>query len=213
MPSAQAKLRRKLNRAVLPRNATAAASGGSLDDDVERFNNDQRALSTRRRELQERIARRETSRNLQQLERAAMAPQSRPTGATATASPSQGGALSTESHRQANIEADRSSKGGQKNTESRRQQASNAVREKNPLTLLQSTYPERIAAASSVAVQELLEMLNMYEPPSEPEARNEFEQQVYTKVKRILKNQKQRAYRKAKKQGVLQHTHVPDFNA
>jgi len=71
------------------------------------------------------------------------------------------------------------------------------------LTLLESTYPERLSAASSAAVEELLKLLNLYEPPSEPNARAEFESKVYDTVKRILKNQKQRAYKKAKKKGLL----------
>jgi hypothetical protein len=77
-----------------------------------------------------------------------------------------------------------------------------AVRE-NPLTLLQNSYPERITAASATVVEELLDLLNMSEPPSEPAARKDFESQVYARVKRILRNQKQRAYRKTKKLGML----------
>ena len=102
-------------------------------------------------------------------------------------------------------QADRSSQGGQSETKSHGQMAHThpgTVRE-NPLTLVQNMYPQRVTAASTAAVQELLELLNMYEPPPEPVARGSFESQVYVKVKRILKNQKQRAYKKAKKQGFL----------
>ena len=52
---------------------------------------------------------------------------------------------------------------------------------------------------------ELLDMLNLYEPPSEPAARQAFEAEIYHNAKRILRNQKQRAYRKAKKMGLAWH--------
>ena len=71
------------------------------------------------------------------------------------------------------------------------------------MLLLQSTYPQRLKLASAKAVEELLDLLHMYEPPSDPDGRKQFESQVYDKVKRILRNQKQRAYRKDKKMGML----------
>ena len=92
---------------------------------------------------------------------------------------------------------DRSSDGG-KGTESCRRQATD-----NPMTLLQSTYPQRVKLASSKAVEELLGLLHLYEPPSDPTERKHFESQIYAKVKRIMRNQQQRAYRKAKKMGLL----------
>ena len=93
--------------------------------------------------------------------------------------------------------ADRSSNSGE-GTESCRRQATD-----NPMTLLQSTYPQRVELASSKAVEELLSLLHLYEPPSDPTERKHFESQIYAKVKRIMRNQQQRAYRKAKKMGLL----------
>ena len=93
--------------------------------------------------------------------------------------------------------ADRSSNSGE-GTESCRRQATD-----NPMTLLQSTYPQRVKLASSKAVEELLSLLHLYELPSDPTKRKHFESQIYAKVKRIMRNQQQRAYRKAKKMGLL----------
>ena len=93
--------------------------------------------------------------------------------------------------------ADRSSNDGE-GTESCGRQATD-----NPMTLLQSTYPQRVKLASSKAVEELLSLLHLYEPPSDPTERKHFESQIYAKVKRIMRNQQQRAYRKAKKMGLL----------
>ena len=92
--------------------------------------------------------------------------------------------------------ADRPSQSGVTCTESCRQQA-------HPMQLLQSTYPQRLKMASTKAVEELLDLLHLYEPPSDPDGRKQFEAQIYVKVKRILRNQRQRAYRKAKKEGYL----------
>ena len=135
-----------------------------------------------------------------------MVAQSRPSGAHTIRS-SQSSLLQAESHGHTtnSYTTDRSSQSSLSQAESHGQMASQAVvrDRENPMTLLQSTYPARITAASTVAVQELLELLHLYEPPSEPAARKAFENEVYCNVKRILRNQKQRAYRKAKKQGLL----------
>ena len=98
--------------------------------------------------------------------------------------------------------ADRSSQGSENLTESHGRMAQQAENTQHPMKLLQSTYPERLQVASMKVVNELLDMLNLYEPPSEPTARQAFEAEIYHKVKRILRNQKQRAYRKAKKTGL-----------
>ena len=100
-----------------------------------------------------------------------------------------------------NVIADRPrpSQSGGTTTKSHKQQAPNI----NPLAVLQSTYPERFKIASSKAVEELLDLLHLYEPPSEPEDRKAYETQVYDRIKRILRNQKQSTYRKTKKLGLL----------
>ena len=64
------------------------------------------------------------------------------------------------------------------------------------MLLLQSTYPQRLKLASAKAVEELLDLLHMYEPPNDPEGRKQFESQVYathtakSKAKGISKGQK-----------------------
>ena len=208
MPSAAAKKKRAALRASQCKVSkdTGCCNETNLDDEVAKFNEGQHEFNERRRALLQRISERETQRCMQQISKAPpQVAQSRPSGANISAvRSSQSGANGTESHGQT-TQADRSSQGGQSETESHGQMAHmhpGIVRE-NPLTLVQNTYPQRVIAASTAAVQELLELLNMYEPPSEPVARESFESQVYVKVKRILKNQKQRAYRKAKKQGFL----------
>ena len=210
MPSAAAKEKRAALRASqckVPKD-TGCRNETNLDDEVAKFNEEQHKFNERRRALLQRISERETQRCMQQISKAPpQVAQSHPSGANISAvRSSQSGANGAESHGQT-TQADRSSKGGQSETELHGQMAhmhAGTVRE-NPLTLVQNTYPQRVTAAStaSAAVRELLELLNMYEPPTEPAARESFESQVYVKVKRILKNQKQRAYRKAKKQGYL----------
>ena len=208
MPSAAAKKKRAALRASQYKVSkdTGCRNKTNLDDEIVQFNKEQYEQNERRRDLLQRIARRETERGMQKLEGTNVVAQSRPSGAHTVRS-SQGGAHGTESHGHTtnSYTADRSSQSSLPQAESHGQMANHAVvrDRENPITLLQSTYPARVTAASTAAVQELLELLHLYEPPSEPAARKAFESEVYCKVKRILRNQKQRAYRKAKKQGLL----------
>ena len=207
MPSAASKKRRAAQRASQFKVSKDTGRPTSLDDEVARFNEEQQHLNSRKRDLLARIASQNTERSIQRLEGTNKVVQSRPSGAknAPTARSSQSSApCSTESHgHTASGIADRSSKDGRIQTESHGRMAHPTAVRENPLTLLQNSYPERITAASATVVEELLDLLNMYEPPSEPAARKDFESQVYARVKRILRNQKQRAYRKTKKLGML----------
>jgi len=208
MPSAASKKKRAAQRASQFKVSKDTGCPTSLDDEVARFNEERQHLNNRKRDLLARIASQNTERSIQRLEGTNKVAQSRPSGANANASSarsSQSSAqCSTESHgHMANNIADRYSKGGLHQAESHGRMANSTAVRENPLTLLQNSYPERITAASATVVEELLDLLNMYEPPSEPAARKDFESQVYAKVKRTLRNQKQRAYRKAKKLGML----------
>lgn len=207
MPSAASKKKRAAQRASQFKVSKDTGRPTSLDDEVARFNEEQQHLNSRKRDLLARIASQNTERSIQRLEGTNKVVQSRPSGAknAPTARSSQSSApCSTESHgHTASSIADRSSKDGRIQTESHGRMAHPTAVRENPLTLLQNSYPERITAASATVVQELLYLLNMYEPPSGPAARKDFESQVYARVKRILRNQKQRAYRKTKKLGML----------
>ena len=212
MPSAQAKQRRKEKRAAKQSGGTEKKSHSALDEDVARLNEDQHKLNARRKVLLARISERETTRSMEQfnkhpvvLSQATNSSEQRESETVSTACDNDNGHnLVDQSRPTGAISADRSSQSGAACTESHRQQAPPSDNPAiNPLTLLESTYPQRLKAASSAAVQELLELLHLYEPPSEPVARKTFESGVYKTVKRILRNQKQRAYRKTKKKGML----------
>ena len=209
MPSAAAKKKRADQRAA--QYATAPQTSPppqQLDDDIAAFNYKQQRLNAERENLMKRMTQQNVSssmetanthilaaetseRNVKHSQAAGLSEpqvqhecqnslaQSRPTGA------------------QFNT-ADRPSQSGVTHTESCGRQASPAA-----MVLLQSTYPQRLKLASAKAVEELLDLLHMYEPPSDPDGRKQFESQVYDKVKRILRNQKQRAYRTDKKMGML----------
>ena len=207
MPSAASKKKRAAQRASQFKVSKDTGRPTSLDDEVARFNEEQQHLNSRKRDLLGRIASQNTERSIQRLEGTNKVVQSRPSGAknAPTARSSQSSApCNTESHgHTASSIADSSSKDGRIQTVSHGRIAHPTAVRENPLTLLQNSYPERITAASATVVEELLDLLNMYEPPSEPAARKDFESQVYARVKRILRNQKQRAYRKTKKLGML----------
>ena len=65
------------------------------------------------------------------------------------------------------------------------------------------THPDN-HANNAKACAELLHSMKLEQPPaSGTAARRSFELQLVAKVNRILKNQRQRAYRKAKKKGLL----------
>ena len=65
------------------------------------------------------------------------------------------------------------------------------------------THPDN-HANNAKALAELLHSMKLEQPPaSGTAARRSFELQLVAKVNRILKNQRQRAYRKAKKKGLL----------
>ena len=64
------------------------------------------------------------------------------------------------------------------------------------------THPDN-QAVTEKAVKELLSVLGLDSPPVERVARRMFELQLVAIVKRILRNQKQRIYRRAKKKGLL----------
>ena len=68
MPSAQAKQRRQEKRAAQG-SPTKGGSRGDLGDDIARFNEDQRDLNQRRRDLQARIAERDTKSSMENIQR------------------------------------------------------------------------------------------------------------------------------------------------
>ena len=68
MPSAQAKQRRQEKR-VVQGSPTKGGSRGDLGDDIARFNEDQQNLNQRRRDLQARIAERDTKSSMENIQR------------------------------------------------------------------------------------------------------------------------------------------------
>jgi len=212
MPSAAAKKKRAANRAAQTAHTDTGcpcADGQQLQDEIVAFNDRQQQINADRKDLLKRIAAHNTQHSVDthmHMHAAAGASEQQVQHSKAAADASEqqvqqdchiGNGIA-ELLQQLNM-ADRPSQSGGTTTESHRQQAPNI----NPLAIPQSTYPERLKIASSKAVEELLDLLHLYEPPSEPEDRKAFETQVYDKVKRILRNQKQRAYRKTKKLGLL----------
>ena len=209
MPSAAAKKKRAAQRAA-PQLKVSKDTGCQrnetqlLDDDIAALNVRQDQINADRERIQKRITAHSVKHNLDKHTHSQAAEMSE-----REVQHSQAAEMSEPEVRQkchddvaesrpagAHI-GDRSSDGG-KGTESCRRQATN-----NPMTLLQSTYPQRVKLASSKAVEELLGLLHLYEPPSDPTERKHFESQIYAKVKRIMRYQQQRAYRKAKKMGLV----------
>jgi hypothetical protein len=214
MPSAAAKKKRAANRAAQTAHTDTCcpcADDQQLQDEIVAFNDSQQQINADRKDLLKRIAAHSTQHSMDTHMHSHAAAgaseqqvQHSKDAADASEQQVQQGChidnVIAELQQQLSM-ADRPSQSGGTTTESHRQQAPNI----NPLAILQSTYPERLKIASSKAVEELLDLLHLYAPPSEPEDidRKAFETQVYDKVKRILRNQKQRAYRKTKKLGLL----------
>ena len=210
MPSAAAKKKRADQRARVhvPKDASSLRSGQQLDDDIAAFNYKQQRLNAEREDLMKRMTQQNVSSSMETANKHILAAETseRNVQHSQAAGPSEpqvqhkcqnSMAQSRPTGAQFNT-ADRPSQSGVTHTESCGRQASPAA-----MVLLQSTYPQRLKLASAKAVEELLDLLHMYEPPNDPEGRKQFESQVYATVKRILRNQNQRAYRKAKKMGML----------
>ena len=114
------------------------------------------------------------------------------------------GQTEQSTHRKTMAESPQQCKLGEKGTyehNSHKQGASAAgASRKHQLQSESEMDSSNAARVRSKALTELLSLIQLEEPPTEPTARKLFEEQVQTKIKRILKSQRQRAARRQHKQ-------------